>query len=185
MAKHKVRNVGTQVHDPAPKTAITATAVKKNGVAPYLISILLIAAALCVTLISSIHTFILSADNMPADDPVSVFLAVLSLISWAAVLFLSYLYRFRYAAIFSSILWWADFCAFLFFCITGTTDALSDSFFELLFMIFSVPSWSYVAIVQAFGQMSGAFNIVISLIPAFLIAAGSTVICFLSENTKK
>lgn len=188
MSKHKVR--GNEVLQAAPQTDPVKQKTKapvshKNEKRSYIVSVLLVAAALCITLISAVHYFFLSADSMPADDIVSVFLAVLSLISWAAVLFLSYLYKLRHAVLFSSVLWWACFISFLVFCLTNTTNALSDGFFQLLLMVFTVPSWAYVSIVQAFGQTSGIFNIIMSLIPAFLFAASSTAVFILTGKDMK
>ena len=148
----------------------------KNVFVPRLITALLVAAPLSLTLLSSVYYLGFNVSDLSSQTATSYAMSILSLISWVLATFLVAFYKKNVAGSFFALVWWVCFLSYVAFFIFGAENIFSDSFFGTLTLVFSLPAWSYLSLVEAFEFTNLYFQITASLLPAFAIAVINTVI---------
>ena len=157
----------------------------KTIIIPRFITALLVAAPLSLTVISAICYLGFNVTDLSSQILTSYVISALALLAWALATFLAAFYKEKAAAMFFALIWWICFLAYVSFFAFGAENIFTDSFFGTLTLIFSLPAWSYLSLVEAFVITNFYLQAIISLVPAFIIAAVNTVIAIKLHFSEK
>lgn len=132
------------------------------------ITALTVAPALSVVLISAIYQLMLGSPYLLSYGAPLV-LGYVTFIAIIGSLVLAVVYRRAFTPVILSVLFGLCFVCNLVFITSGTTDLLSDGFFEMIMLVFSLPSWSYMSVASSI-----SYN---ATVPALVITGVVTVVC--------
>ena len=94
----------------------------KNVFVPRLITALLVAAPLSLTLLSSVYYLGFNVSDLSSQTATSYAMSILSLISWVLATFLVAFYKKNVAGSFFALVWWVCFLSYVAFFIFGAEN---------------------------------------------------------------
>ncbi len=113
-----------------------------------LITALMVAPTLSIMLIAAIFSLALgSIGTGYEEDVLSVALGVATVLSILASVTLSYVWQKRLPTALLAVILWLCFFSYLTVVLSGTSDFLDDHFFQAMTLVFSLPVFSYGAVV--------------------------------------
>lgn len=145
---------------------------------------LTVAPSLGVMLLSAIYQLTFGGDALSLSRGLPLLLGWLSLLSFAATTVLALVYRRRFVTVLLSLLFVLAFVCYLGFYLSGTTDLVSDGFFELLMLVFSLPLWSYMSVAVSIAKASAVPSLVITALLAVLNVAATAFVCVAEKKEK-
>lgn len=136
----------------------------KNDIKGRLVTALTAAPALSVVLISAVYQLMLGSPYLIYyGNP--LIMGYMTFVAIAGSLALSLIYRRTFTPVLMSVLFALCFTSNLIFILNGTTDVLADGFFEMILLIFYLPSWSYMSVAAS---ISFDFSLPLLIITAIL-----------------
>ena len=149
----------------------------KNEWKDRLYTALMVAPTLSVMLMSAIFSLATGAIGT-GDHTMNVVLGVLSVLAIIASAVLSYVWEKRLPAALLCVILWLCFFSYLAVTVSGTSDFLDDAFFQALTLVFSLPVFSYGAVV-------GRYAVGILILTALLASLHTGVLVMIGLRRKK
>lgn len=140
-----------------------------------LLTALMVAPTLAVVLLSAAYQLTAQSASYKLGMDLPLLLGVLSLLALVASTALGTVHGRVFVTSFLGLLFTLTFFCELSFYMSGTTDLVTDSFFEMLMLIFSLPAWSYMSVSACFSEVPAVPSLVITAVLA-LINVGMTAV---------
>ena len=136
----------------------------------------MIAPALSVMILSVVYQSF-SSTKIALDETPGIALGWLTLLTVAAAIVLAVMYNKTFVTLAFSLLFGLSSVSYGIVILSGTTDILEDSFFEMLMSVFVLPVISYISVTGVSDGVSRAVPLVISLVIT-AASIGATVYIF-------
>ena len=140
----------------------------------HLYAALMVAPTLAVVLISAAYQLTAQNASYKLGMDLPLLLGVFSLLSLLASTVLAVVHERGFVSSLLALLFALTFLSELSFYLSGTTDLVSDNFFEMLMLIFSLPAWSYMSVSTCLGSVPAVPSLVITGLLVFF-NVGATV----------
>lgn len=135
-----------------------------------LLTALIVAPTLAVMLLSAIYQLAAGLTGFGVTVGLPLMLGVLTVLALLASTVLGVVWDKRLPLALLTVIFWLCFFSYLGIVVSGTTDFVTDSFFEALTIIFSFPVFSYMSVATLFGNSAS----IAALIMTGLFAALNT-----------
>ncbi len=133
---------------------------------------LTVAPSLTVMLLSAVY-YLSAGLSGYGWNGTPVLLGLLTLLALAASTVIGVLWKRTMAPALLAVLFWLCFISYFGVCISGSTDWFDDVFFQALTLIFSFPVFSYVPVLNVFGDYTAAATLLLTGLLAALNTGAS------------
>ena len=127
-----------------------------------LITALTLAPSLSVLILSAVYQSVVRLSGYEVSSGVSLMLGWLTIFSLVSSTVLAVMLRRRFTTLFLAILFTLCFVFSALFYAKGTTDLLSDSFFEAIMLVFTLPSYSYMSVSSSLSSVPAIPSLILS-----------------------
>lgn len=143
----------------------------------HLITALTLAPALSVLILSAVYQGIVRLSGYEVSFGAPLILGWLTVLSLLASTVLAVVLRRRFTTLFFSVLFTLCFIFSALFYANGTTDLLSDSFFEAIMLVFTLPSYAYMSVSSSLSSVPAIPSLILTGM-LMLANIGATVFLF-------
>ena len=149
----------------------------KSELKTRLLTALIVAPTLAVMILSAVYQLAAGLTGFGVSVGLPLMLGILTVLALLASTVLGTVWKKRLPLALMTVIFWLCFFSYLGITVSGTTDFVTDSFFEALTIIFSFPVFSYMSVVAVFGDGASVAALVMTGLFAVL---NTTAIVYLT-----
>ena len=139
---------------------------------------LTLAPSLSVLILSAVYQSVMQLSGYPIDRGIPLLLGWLTVFSVLASTLLGTVLKRRLTTLFLTVLFGLCFLFSAMFYLAGTTDLLSDAFFESVMLVFTLPSYAYMSVADSLSSVPAVPSLILSgLLFVVNLGASTYLIC--------